>query len=122
MIHQSANRPNQILGGDRELVLVTMLTAVSLAFSLGTLVGIRSGRCVLGRAQWRFFNGWARPIRCCGRSTCGTSAISRSIRQRAACTRVSANAVRGGEGWQREPVHAPITVHRFERTNRNATK
>jgi type IV secretion system protein VirB3 len=40
VIHQSANRPNQILGGDRELVLMAILTAVSLAFSLGTWWGI----------------------------------------------------------------------------------
>jgi type IV secretion system protein VirB3 len=40
IIHQSANRPNQILGGDRELVLIAMLTAVSLAFSLGTWWGL----------------------------------------------------------------------------------
>ncbi len=40
LIHQSANRPNQILGGDRELVLVTILVSVSLAFSLATLWGI----------------------------------------------------------------------------------
>jgi len=39
VIHQSANRPNQILGGDRELVLIAMLTAISLAFSLGTWWG-----------------------------------------------------------------------------------
>ena len=39
-IHQSANRPNQILGGDRELVLVGAMIAVSLAFSLGTWWGI----------------------------------------------------------------------------------
>ena len=39
-IHQSANRPNQILGGDRELVLIAMLTATSLAFSLGTWWGV----------------------------------------------------------------------------------
>jgi type IV secretion system protein VirB3 len=39
-IHQSANRPNQILGGDRELVLVSILIAVSLAFSLATLWGL----------------------------------------------------------------------------------
>ena len=38
-IHQSANRPNQILGADRELVLITILTAISLAFSLGTWWG-----------------------------------------------------------------------------------
>ncbi len=40
MIHQSANRPNQILGADRELVLIAMLTAISLAFSLGNWWGI----------------------------------------------------------------------------------
>ena len=40
VIHQSANRPNQILGGDRELVLIAMLTAISLAFSLGSWWGI----------------------------------------------------------------------------------
>jgi len=32
--------PNQILGGDRELVLIAMLTAISLAFSLGSWWGI----------------------------------------------------------------------------------
>jgi type IV secretory pathway TrbD component len=40
VIHQSANRPNQILGGDRELVLIAMLTSISLAFALGTWWGI----------------------------------------------------------------------------------
>jgi type IV secretion system protein VirB3 len=40
VIHQSANRPNQILGGDRELVLLTLLVSVSLAFSLATLWGV----------------------------------------------------------------------------------
>lgn len=39
-IHQSANRPNQLLGGDRELVLLTILISVGLAFSLATLWGI----------------------------------------------------------------------------------
>ena len=39
MIHQSAKRPNQILGGDRELVLLTILLSISLAFSLATLWG-----------------------------------------------------------------------------------
>jgi type IV secretory pathway TrbD component len=39
-IHQSANRPNQILGGDRELVLVSVLVAVSLAFSLASWWGV----------------------------------------------------------------------------------
>lgn len=46
-IHQSANRPNQILGGDRELVLVSVLIAVALAFSLATWWGI-----VLSIAYW----------------------------------------------------------------------
>ncbi len=85
VIHQSANRPNQILGGDRELVLLTILVSVSLAFSLATLWGIVW--------QWRSGSGpllscneWARPIRCCGRSTCGTYDIGRSIRQRADCS------------------------------------
>jgi type IV secretory pathway TrbD component len=40
VIHQSANRPNQILGGDREMILVSILIAVSLAFSLASLWGI----------------------------------------------------------------------------------
>ena len=40
VIHQSANRPNQILGGDRELVLVTILISVSWAFSLATWWGV----------------------------------------------------------------------------------
>ena len=44
-IHQSANRPNQILGADRELVLITVLTAVSLAFSLGTWWGLALAVC-----------------------------------------------------------------------------
>ena len=40
MIHQSANRPNQLMGGDRELVLVSLLTSVALAFSLATWWGL----------------------------------------------------------------------------------
>jgi type IV secretory pathway TrbD component len=40
VIHQAANRPNQILGGDRELVLIAMLTAISLAFCMGSWWGI----------------------------------------------------------------------------------
>jgi type IV secretion system protein VirB3 len=40
VIHQCGNRPNQILGGDRELVLISILTAVSLAFSLATWWGL----------------------------------------------------------------------------------
>jgi len=40
LIHQSANRPNQIMGGDRELVLTTILISVSLGFSLASLWGV----------------------------------------------------------------------------------
>jgi type IV secretion system protein VirB3 len=40
VIHQSANRPNQILGGDRELVLLTILISISLAFSLSSAWGL----------------------------------------------------------------------------------
>jgi type IV secretion system protein VirB3 len=40
VIHQSANRPNLLLGGDRELVLITMMVAAGLAFSLATFWGI----------------------------------------------------------------------------------
>lgn len=40
VIHPSVNRTNQILGGDRELVLLTLLISVSLAFSLASLWGV----------------------------------------------------------------------------------
>ena len=36
VIHQSANRPNLLLGGDRELVLVMVMIAGGLAFSLAS--------------------------------------------------------------------------------------
>jgi type IV secretion system protein VirB3 len=55
VIHQSANRPNQILGGDRELVLLTLLVSVSLAFSLATLwgVGLAVGFWIGSVAVWQ---------------------------------------------------------------------
>lgn len=40
VIHQSANRPNLLLGGDRELVLVMVMVAGGLAFSLASWWGI----------------------------------------------------------------------------------
>ena len=40
VIHQSANRPNLMLGADRELVLVMIMILGGLAFSLATLWGI----------------------------------------------------------------------------------
>ncbi len=47
VIHESANRPNQLLGSDRELVLVALLISVSLAFALATWWGI-----ILSGALW----------------------------------------------------------------------
>ena len=43
VIHQSANRPHLILGGDRELVLFAGLTAACLAFTLATWWGVLIG-------------------------------------------------------------------------------
>lgn len=40
VIHPSINRPNQLLGGDRELVLITALTAATLALSMGSWWGV----------------------------------------------------------------------------------
>src|SRR6185437_12368311 len=40
VIHQSANRPNLLLGGDRDLVLVMVMIAAGLAFSLASWWGI----------------------------------------------------------------------------------
>ena len=40
VIYQSANRPNQLLGGDRELVLVMVMVCGGLAFSLASWWGI----------------------------------------------------------------------------------
>ncbi len=39
-IHPSANRPNLLLGADRELVLVTVIVSGGLAFSLACSWGI----------------------------------------------------------------------------------
>ena len=47
LIHQSANRPHLILGGDRELVLLAGLTAACLAFTLASITGI-----VVGLVFW----------------------------------------------------------------------
>jgi type IV secretion system protein VirB3 len=47
VIHQSANRPNLILGGDRELVLVMVMIAFALAFSLASWWGV-----LLSAALW----------------------------------------------------------------------
>lgn len=42
-IHPSANRPNLLLGGDRELVLFTGLMSAILAFALVTWWGVATG-------------------------------------------------------------------------------
>jgi type IV secretory pathway TrbD component len=47
VIHQSANRPNLLLGGDRELVLVMVMVAVALAFGLASWWGV-----LLSAAFW----------------------------------------------------------------------
>jgi type IV secretion system protein TrbD len=47
VIHQSANRPNLLLGGDRELVLVMVMIAFGLAFSLASWWGV-----LLSAALW----------------------------------------------------------------------
>ena len=40
IIHQSANRPNTLLGADRELVLVAIMIAFTLGLSLATWWGV----------------------------------------------------------------------------------
>ncbi len=42
-IHQSANRPHLLLGGDREMVLFAMLISACLIFAVMTWWGIISG-------------------------------------------------------------------------------
>jgi type IV secretion system protein TrbD len=43
VIHQSANRPHLLMGGDRELVLFAALLSAMLAFALVTWWGIAVG-------------------------------------------------------------------------------
>lgn len=43
VIHQSANRPQLLLGGDREMVLLAALMAAMLIFALVTLWGVVAG-------------------------------------------------------------------------------
>lgn len=46
VIRQSANRPNQILGGDRELVIGSGVVAVMIAFSMANWEGLVIGVCL----------------------------------------------------------------------------
>jgi type IV secretion system protein TrbD len=43
VVHQSCNRPNLLLGGDRELVLFSAILSAMLAFVLATWWGAISG-------------------------------------------------------------------------------
>ncbi len=40
VIHQSLNRPNQLMGADRELTLVSLLTTFALGFGLASWWGL----------------------------------------------------------------------------------
>src|SRR5260370_28388248 len=46
VIHQSANRPHLLLGGDRELVLLAAVFAAMLIFALITWWGVLAGFCL----------------------------------------------------------------------------
>jgi type IV secretion system protein VirB3 len=50
VIHQSANRPNLLLGADRELVLLAAMLAASLIFVIATWWGILLGMVLWGAA------------------------------------------------------------------------
>jgi type IV secretion system protein VirB3 len=52
VLHQSINRPNLLMGGDRELVLFAALIAGVLAFSLMTWWGILLAVAVWPSAIW----------------------------------------------------------------------
>ena len=43
IVHQSCNRPNLLLGGDRELVLLSAVLSAMLAFAIATWWGAVSG-------------------------------------------------------------------------------
>jgi type IV secretory pathway TrbD component len=43
VLHQSANRPNLLLGGDRELVLIAAMLAASLIFVIASWWGVLIG-------------------------------------------------------------------------------
>ncbi len=62
-IHQSANRPNQILGGDRELVLVSVADCRQPRLQPRFVVGHRSERWLLGQRLSPCSSAWERPTR-----------------------------------------------------------
>jgi type IV secretion system protein VirB3 len=72
-IHQSANRPNLLLGADRELVLVTVMVSGGLAFSLACWWGVGVA-VALWLGSIAPCSGWPRPTPSSGTLTCGTSA------------------------------------------------
>ena len=71
VVHQSANRPNMLLGADRELVLLSAMLSAALTFVIATWWGI-----LLGVTLWVVAVGilqrMEKPIPCCGRYTPAT--------------------------------------------------
>jgi type IV secretion system protein TrbD len=51
VIHPSLNRPNQLMGADRELALVSLLTSVALGFSLASWWGLGLAFALYGSAM-----------------------------------------------------------------------
>src|SRR4051794_41559756 len=63
LIHQSANRPHLLLGGDRELVLFAALMSAMLMFALVTWWGIAAGIALWIAAVGGFLGiGGFRPV------------------------------------------------------------
>ena len=63
LIHQSANRPHLLLGGDRELVLFAALMSAMLMFALVTWWEIAAG-IASGYRRLPSCRGWGGPTRC----------------------------------------------------------
>jgi type IV secretory pathway TrbD component len=51
-LHESANRPNQLLGGDRELVISSGMVSAIMPFALGNIWGIAAGLCFWLASVW----------------------------------------------------------------------
>jgi type IV secretion system protein VirB3 len=52
ILHESGNRPNQILGGDRELVITSGMASIFMMFALGNSYGVVLGLCFWLSAVW----------------------------------------------------------------------
>ena len=73
-IYRALNRPNLLMGGDRELVLVTILSTLFLIVLLASWYTVAIGTVVWFAGMWGL-PGWPRPIRSCATSTCVTSSM-----------------------------------------------